>query len=977
MQCALLSRTRILALLAVLGLLLGMPRPPATAQSAPPVVYLQYNSDLNLDSNGVLHVRILQQIGFGDQFSSAFFDIPKAFTTRIDNVRVLAATTPAGHHDPAHAEFTPIDVSVSETMDTVSLEWRYQRTEPGDIRSFVIEYDAVGAVWLYPDGDFVSWNAVNADRSGVPVQASTVRLTLPPEVPLDVTNVTGRGPDYTVEQEGQTLVLTAGEPLPDGLAFEVEAHFPHGLISADVQDWQRAWDGEHLDIAVERFYADLTIQPGGSVHVEETTDLRVAAGMLHQGFRTISLLYIDDVTHVRAGQDGQALSQGADGCSSCFVVNRLERPDAWVYYDPDLGQTVVQEENSGRVSVDWYGAPRQAPTSTTITMAYDLVGALRVTPDSQLLVWPVAPDYGLPIGQATLRIHLPPGVSPGDVTLEGPARQGAPQVEGGDTLTLVYDGPVAPGAWSIALTLPGGATAATPPQWQTQFETVMAEADQAAVSRARSLLLQRFLGILTLAATGLVALIAWVRRGRTSVREKLHGYVSEPPAPLSPAIVSYLIDRKATEQGILGAIFHLATLGALEIDLTNGITLRRRRAEPIGNARMLPDAYGNPVPIDRHLAYLFDSVLLPVTPQDRAVSLDAVAPALRSHLPELYAQLGRDVQQYFIGVPDRGRRVPPVLWVILFGVLASLVLFGVLSIFLAAAIGLLAGMLLVSFGRSEGAAAYSNQGAQEADRWRRFKNYLVDLRQYGDQAAAQEILDRYFGYAVALGVEQVVLAQAESLGAGGPVWMPLPTSGPASTSTPTSTSPSAQGWPPRPRPDLGSVLGAPRPKPTVPRPRPTLAGMSERLGGSLRRASSDLGALLATAAGSSDSSGRSVVLDSQLRRREMQWQPGTPVATVLDDILRQSVSDVREIQARAEAQRIERAQRAARAASDDRSGGSSPASRSSGSRGSSGGWRSSGGFGRSSSSSSRSSGSSSSRGSGSSRSGGGGRSGFR
>jgi hypothetical protein len=152
--------------------------------------------------------------------------------------------------------------------------------------------------------------------------------------------------------------------------------------------------------------------------------------------------------------------------------------------------------------------------------------------------------------------------------------------------------------------------------------------------------------------------------------------------------------------------------------------------------------------------------------------------------------------------------------------------------------------------------------------------------------------------------------------------------------------------------------------------------MSEQLGGSLRRASHNMGSLLATAAGSSDSSARSVVLDSRLRRREMQWQPGTPVATVLDDILKQSVSDVREIHARAEAQRIERAQRAARESARERSGGSSSGGSSSGS-----GWRSSGGFGRSSSSSSsRSSSSSSSRSSsssGGSRSGGGGRSGFR
>src|SRR5690606_16789132 len=105
--------------------------------------------------------------------------------------------------------------------------------------------------------------------------------------------------------------------------------------------------------------------------------------------------------------------------------------------------------------------------------------------------------------------------------------------------------------------------------------------------------------------------------------------------------------------------------------------------------RTLPDAYGDPVPIDRHLAYLFDNVLRPVTPQDQAVSLDAIGPRLREHLPELYAQLGRDVQQYFIGAPSRGSRVPSILWFILLGPLVSLVLLGVLSIFTAIVIGVI------------------------------------------------------------------------------------------------------------------------------------------------------------------------------------------------------------------------------------------------------------------------------------------------
>jgi hypothetical protein len=61
-------------------------------------------------------------------------------------------------------------------------------------------------------------------------------------------------------------------------------------------------------------------------------------------------------------------------------------------------------------------------------------------------------------------------------------------------------------------------------------------------------------------------------------------------------------------------------------------------------------------------------------------------------------------------------------------------------------------------------------GVEEAARWRAFRRYLENLKEYGHLSEAQQILDDYFAYALALDVEEVVLTQAEEMGGAMPVW---------------------------------------------------------------------------------------------------------------------------------------------------------------------------------------------------------------
>jgi hypothetical protein len=349
---------------------------------------------------------------------------------------------------------------------------------------------------------------------------------------------------------------------------------------------------------------------------------------------------------------------------------------------------------------------------------------------------------------------------------------------------------------------------------------------------------------------------------------------------------------------------------------------------------------------------------------------------LSAKLPEIYSSLASDLQRFFIRVPgSRGDTVPGILWFVTYATLLGLIFFGVLPWFWGFIIGVIALALYVAWSAiaAIGQGGYTDEGAVEADRWRRFKTYLLEIKKFGDLAAAQEIIDRYFGYAVALGVEEVVLQQTVELGGLRPLWMP------SSSQPATSTQPGETGQAPRPassRPGRFPWNRGRRPtRPSV-FERPTLAGMSVQLGDGVRQASRELGSVLATAAGDAGSAGRTVVLNSLMRRREMEWKPNTPVSQVLDDILRQSVSDARAIQAR----EVER-RAAARSRSGESSGGSWWDSGNGGSSRSSS--RSNAGFGSSSRSFGGSSSSSSSRGSstrstsGGSRSAGGGRSGFR
>src|SRR5690606_19755488 len=179
-------------------------------------------------------------------------------------------------------------------------------------------------------------------------------------------------------------------------------------------------------------------------------------------------------------------------------------------------------------------------------------------------------------------------------------------------------------------------------------------------------------------------------------------------------------------------------------------------------------------------------------------------------------------------------------------------------------------------------------------RWRAFEEYLRQMDRYGDQEAAQQILDRYFAYAVALDVEDVVLEQAAQMGNRMPGWtrpvviyrpqpQPLPSASGRRESVPpgplrsrrTQEETSAPG-----ERDLPTTAS----RETV-EAGPSLQGLSNTLARRLEEANSLLTGTLNKAVGEVSETPFQLVLRGAKGAARLTWDVTTTSAEILDDIL--------------------------------------------------------------------------------------------
>ena len=268
------------------------------AQEPPPITYERYDSAITVRDDGSFLVREIQQIRFDDVFQSAFAEIPFDLVNSIDAIQLYEGDQP---YEPDSDQ--PGGFTAYRDGDVMAVEWSFTPTNPGDVRTFVLEYVVEGGLWVYPDEQIVEWRAVPADRSGIVVEESTITVTAPAGVTADQLQYTAYGPGYEATVDGNQVTFTATESLPDGVAFQVQVGMPATATTATVQSWQAAEDAAKLAYRFRRLDVELTLNNDGSMTVEERHQLSVDAGAMAEGSRTIPLFLVDAIDTITGSWD--------------------------------------------------------------------------------------------------------------------------------------------------------------------------------------------------------------------------------------------------------------------------------------------------------------------------------------------------------------------------------------------------------------------------------------------------------------------------------------------------------------------------------------------------------------------------------------------------------------------------------------------------------------------------------------------------
>ncbi len=552
-----------------------------------------------------------------------------------------------------------------------------------------------------------------------------------------------------------------------------------------------------------RIDVDITVHKDGTFTVVETLEIQFNGGPFTFGFREIPRDRLTAIRDVRVWDDQGDYQRGEFG---------VKTP-----------RTFAVSENMSSYTIDWYFAPTEDAVRV-FHIAYRVEGGLRYYDEGDQLWWKaVFADRSGPVQRSTVTVTVPAAITlydayyvPAEMELlnENTVRFRAKKAIPADT------------PFEVRVQWPHGVVAGSPPPWQAKAdeEAARLEArrkwDQTWRPVANLAMLALGLLLLALGTAGVVFL--WYTRGRDKPVPVPASYLPEPPSDLPPALVDALVDESAELKGILATLMDLARRGVLEIvDEQGSITFIKKQDDPQDlrpfERQILEAVMGSRQ--KRRLSELKNRFYRQIPNLQKAIYEAAVEEGLFPHNPGTV----------------RGRYLALGIAMVVLGFFGTFAFASLLSnwvdtAFCPGVAFTVTGIFLAVF--SFFMPRKTDKGAEEAAKWKAFRNYLANLDKYGKLKEAQDILDRYLPYAVALGVEQTFLRKLERTlkDTGGdvviwPRW--YRTYGP-------TTSSSGRGG--------GHAMGTPTGGGT------DLSDMSRSMGRSLSNLSTSLGTMLAATA---------------------------------------------------------------------------------------------------------------------------------
>ncbi len=491
--------------------------------------------------------------------------------------------------------------------------------------------------------------------------------------------------------------------------------------------WRR-WDVtiDNVDTTANRF------------SVTEVHDIQFVGGSFRFGFRAIPVAdRLDRITNVRVSEGGVPLQQGCMEQAGTYCVTDDGRELRIVYY---FLRPAYSEQR-------------------VFTITYDVSGPLFYYEGGDQIDWfAIAPDHAYPIQSAVVTVRLPEAYAPRET--DPVASYGAPAEITRSGTEVVFRATrqiAANEALEVRVQFPHN-PAGRVADWQAAFDL------QARLYPILNLLLGG--GSIVLAIGGVaLTYYRWWSRGRDPEVGVAPEYLSEPPSNLPPAVAGTLIDENAELRDVLSTIVDLARRGYLVIE-------ENRNEGFLGfGARTTFTFKRTAKPPSDQLRRYEQTLLTKLFGRKMEVEMEALKNKFYVHIPTIQNQLYDEVvkEGFFEASPQTVRR----RWMWFGGTLLALAVFG--GPFLLAAVGMgeltglpeglacvpmalgLVGLVMLIAGPQM--PAKTVKGAEEAAKWRAFRNYLQNIRQYTDIEKVTDQFNEYLPYAIAFGLERTWVNQ--------------------------------------------------------------------------------------------------------------------------------------------------------------------------------------------------------------------------
>ena len=198
-------------------------------------VYDRIDVVVNVHEDGLLDVSETMTFDYtGGPFRSAVREIP---FEKLDDIRNVTVREGEQIYTEAADGASPETYTVTRENDMVRVKWYYEPTSD-TTRTFTVGYEVEGAIRVEGRTDELWWIAVFPDRD-VPVeQSSSIIVNLPEGVELEQVQVDLPAADGRVSKEGRSVSVVRDEPLPAGMALDVQVQIPSDIIDVPEPAWQ-------------------------------------------------------------------------------------------------------------------------------------------------------------------------------------------------------------------------------------------------------------------------------------------------------------------------------------------------------------------------------------------------------------------------------------------------------------------------------------------------------------------------------------------------------------------------------------------------------------------------------------------------------------------------------------------------------------------------------------------------------------------